>query len=58
MMPSVSMDAKPSADGSQAQHPSYLMTSLVSHMISCYYFYECLRLGEYNNGEQENGKGF
>lgn len=52
------MDAKPSADGSQAQHPSYLMTSLVSHMISCYYFSECLRLREYDNGEQENGKGF
>jgi hypothetical protein len=57
-LPSVSMDTKPSADGSQAQHLSYLMTLLANCMISCYYFYEFLGLGEYENGEQESGKGF
>lgn len=57
-LPAVSMDTKPSADGSQAQHLSYLMTPLANCMISCYYFYEFLGLGEYENGEQESGKGF
>lgn len=57
-LPSVSMDTKPSADGSQAQHLSYLMTLLANCMISCYYFYEFLGLGEYEMVSRRVGKDF
>lgn len=52
MVPPVPMDTKPPADGNPAQRPSYLLTSLVNRMVSCYYFYESLGLGEYENGKQ------
>lgn len=54
----VFMDIKFFVDGSQVQYFFYLMILFVNCMIFCYYFYEFFGLGEYENGEQESGKGF